>query len=53
MTMAAALFPLWVAAALGLASLDESLGFASRWDVLAITTLLVVAIWFLWRRLLQ
>lgn len=51
LSIAGALLPFWAADALGLRSWNETLEFASRWDVLAITTLLAFAIWFLWRRL--
>jgi len=51
LSIAGALLPFWAADALGLKPWTETLAFASRWDVLSITTLLVVAIWFLCRRL--
>ena len=51
LSIAGALLPFWAADALGWESWSETLGFASRRDVLSITTLLIVAIWFLWRRL--
>jgi hypothetical protein len=51
LSIAGALLPFWAADALGWVSWNETLGFASRLDVLGVTTLLAFAIWLLWRRL--
>ena len=48
-TVICALFPFWLADVLALQPLDETMAFALRWDVLLITTVLMVAGWLFWR----
>ena len=43
--------PFWIADILSITPIEESIAFASRWDVLVITTVVMLAIWFAWRRL--
>lgn len=45
-----ALFPFWLADVLALQPWDEAMRFALRWDVLLITTVVMVAGWLFWRR---
>lgn len=49
-TVICALFPFWLADALALQPWNEAMTFALRWDVLLITTALMVAGWLFWRR---
>ena len=49
-TVACALFPFWLADVLALQPWDETMSFALRWDVLLITSVLMLAGWLLWRR---
>ena len=49
-TVICALFPFWLADVLALQPWDEAMAFALRWDVLLITTVLMVAGWLFWRR---
>jgi len=49
-TVICALFPFWLADVLALQPWDEAMAFALRWDVLLITTVLMVAGWLVWRR---
>lgn len=49
-TVACALFPFWLADVLALQPWDEAMSFALRWDVLLITSVLMLAGWLLWRR---
>ena len=49
-TVICALFPFWLADALALQPWNEAMTFALRWDVLLITTVLMVAGWLFWRR---
>lgn len=51
LTIALAALPFWLADRLALAPLSESIAFASRWDVLAITTIAMVCAWYAWRHL--
>lgn len=50
-TIALATLPFWLADRLALAPLHDSVAFASRWDVLGITTIAMAGAWFAWRRL--
>jgi hypothetical protein len=50
LSIASALLPFWVADTFGLAPWNETLEFASRWDVLGFTTVVIFAIWFVRRR---
>ena len=50
-TLGLTVLPLWLADTAGLASLDETSEFSLRIDVLVITTIVVTAIVFLWRKL--
>lgn len=43
--------PFWIADVLAVTPLEESIAFASRWDVLVITTVVMLLAWFAWRRL--
>lgn len=49
-TVVSALFPFWLADVLALQPWDEAMSFALRWDVLLITSVLMLAGWLLWRR---
>lgn len=49
-TVLCALFPFWLADALGLQPWDQAMAFALRLDVLLITTVLMLAGWLFWRR---
>lgn len=43
--------PFWIADVLAITPLEESIAFASRWDVLVVTTVVMLLAWFAWRRL--
>jgi hypothetical protein len=42
--------PLWLADFVGVASMNDSLSFAVRWDVLLVTLIVMTAGWYLWPR---
>lgn len=49
-TVASALLPFWMANALSLKPWEETIEFALRWDVLGITTFVMLVAWLIWRR---
>jgi len=48
-TVLCALFPFWLADVLALQPWEEAMTFALRWDVLLITTVLIMVGWLFWR----
>lgn len=48
-TVATAVAPFWFADALSITPWEESIAFASRWDVLVITTAVMLCTWLIWR----
>lgn len=50
LTLASAIAPFWAADALNLAPWQETIAFASRWDVLIVTTVVMIGAWLAWRR---
>lgn len=46
----AAAAPFWIADVLSITPMDESVAFAARWDVLVITTVVMLVAWYGWRR---
>lgn len=48
MTIAATLLPLWLADVMALSSWEDTSQFALRWDVLLITTIVMLAAWLAW-----
>lgn len=49
-TVAIAILPFWLAHALDIRTWEETTEFALRWDVLVVTTLAAVGIWYILRR---
>lgn len=50
LTLTSAAAPFWAANALNLATLNDTIAFASRWDVLVVTTVVMIGAWLAWRR---
>lgn len=49
-TLLVTALPFWIADLLSITPIEESLAFAARWDVLAITTAIMLLGWMVWRR---
>ena len=50
-TVLAAAMPFWIADVAAIRPLEETMAFALRWDVLGITTLVMIGLVYVWRRL--
>lgn len=48
LTVALAALPFWLADRLALSPMSETVAFASRWDVLGITTIAMIGAWLAW-----
>jgi hypothetical protein len=51
LTLLSSLVPIWLASFMGLVEIEDIISYLSRWDVIAITTVLMVAGYFIWIRL--
>lgn len=51
LTLLVSFVPIWLASFMGLVEIEDIISYLSRWDVIAITTVLMVAGYFVWRRL--
>ena len=49
-TLAATVLPVFVADAMALSSWQNTSEFAMRWDVLLVTTVVMLTAWWIWRR---
>ena len=50
-TLLASFLPIWLASLMGLVKIEDVIHFLSRWDVIVITTVLIVAAYVIWTRL--
>ena len=48
--LAAAAIPLWLADLAGIMPLSSSIAFLERWDVILVTSVIMIALWFGWSR---
>jgi hypothetical protein len=50
LVLVATALPFWIADVLSITPIEESFAFAARWDVLVITTVVMLLAWFAWHR---